>query len=159
MDRPHDRTPKGPPAEAGAAIRATRLDHTALCVPDLAASIALFQEVLGQPVAAHEQVPSQGVSAAFFDFPNGASLELVSPDPQLGGNPGLDKFLAKRGAGLHHLALRVQDLDGLLQRLEQKGVPLIDRVARAGARGHRVAFVHPKALGGLLLELVEAHEE
>jgi methylmalonyl-CoA/ethylmalonyl-CoA epimerase len=99
------------------------------------------------------------VSAAFFDFPNGASLELVSPERSLGGNAGLEKFLDKRGDALHHLALRVEDLDALLRRLAGRGVPLIDKISRPGARGHKVAFLHPDALGGTLLELVEAAEE
>ena len=148
--------PGASPAPASAAIRATRLDHAALCVKDLDAAIALFEALLGQKVACREIVATQKVSAAFFDFPNGASLELISPEPSLGGNPGLEKFLVKRGDALHHLALRVEGLDALLARLEQRGVPLIDRVSRPGARGHRVAFLHPKALGGALLELVEA---
>jgi len=139
-------------------IRATRLDHTALVVKDLDATIALFEELLGARCAHREVVAAQKVSAAFFDFPNGASLELVSPEASLGGNAGLEKFLAKRGDGLHHLALRVNDLDALLLRLAAKGVPLLDTVSRAGARGHKVAFLHPKALNGTLLELVEAHE-
>jgi len=139
-------------------IRATRLDHTALCVADLDASIALFEELLGAKAAHREVVASQKVSAAFFDFPNGASIELVSPEASLGGNAGLEKFLARRGDGLHHLALRVTDLDALLKRLAAKGVPLIDTVSRPGARGHKVAFLHPKALNGTLLELVEAHD-
>ena len=136
-------------------IPATRLDHTAICVKDMKASIALIEEILGQKVAHEEHVPAQKVDAAFFDFPNGASLELVAPR----GNPGLEKFLKARGDALHHLALRVKDIDGVLQRLEARGVPLIDKVGRPGARGHRVAFLHPKAFGGTLLELVEAHEE
>jgi methylmalonyl-CoA mutase C-terminal domain/subunit len=136
-------------------IPATRLDHTAICVKDMKASIALIEEILGQKVAHEEHVPAQKVDAAFFDFPNGASLELVAPR----GNAGLEKFLEKRGDALHHLALRVKDIDGVLQRLEARGVPLIDKVGRPGARGHRVAFLHPKAFGGTLLELVEAHEE
>jgi methylmalonyl-CoA/ethylmalonyl-CoA epimerase len=140
-------------------IPATRLDHTALCVKDMDASIALIEELLGQKCAHREMVAAQKVSAAFFDFPNGASLELVSPEQSLGGNPGLTKFLEKRGDALHHLALRVRDIDGLLRRLEAKGVPLIDKVSRPGARGHKVAFLHPKAFGGTLLELVEAHED
>jgi methylmalonyl-CoA mutase C-terminal domain/subunit len=140
-------------------IPATRLDHTAICVKDMSASIALIEELLGQKCAHKEMVAAQRVSAAFFDFPNGASLELVSPEKSLGGNPGLEKFLEKRGDALHHLALRVRDIDGLLRRLDEKGVPLIDKVSRAGARGHKVAFLHPKAFGGTLLELVEAHDE
>jgi methylmalonyl-CoA mutase C-terminal domain/subunit len=136
-------------------IPATRLDHTAICVKDIDASIALMEEVLGQKVAHREFVDAQKVDAAFFDFPNGASLELVSPR----GNAGLEKFLQKRGDALHHLALRVTDIDGVLQRLAARGVPLVDQTGRPGARGHRVAFLHPKAFGGTLLELVEAQEE
>jgi len=148
---PEDAQPKAAPA----GIPATRLDHTAICVKDMAASIALIEEVLGQKVAHQEHVAAQKVDAAFFDFPNGASLELVSPR----GNAGLEKFLEKRGDALHHLALRVKDIDAVLARLDARGVPLIDKVGRPGARGHRVAFLHPKAFGGTLLELVEAHEE
>ena len=145
----------GADARTAAGIPATRLDHTAICVKDLDGAIRLIEELLGQSVAHREFVPAQKVDAAFFDFPNGASLELVAPR----GNPGLDKFLEKRGDSLHHLALRVNDLDALLVRLDARGVPLIDKVSRVGARGHKVAFLHPKAFGGTLLELVEAHEE
>ena len=145
------------PAERAAqsGIPATGLDHTAICVKDIKAAIALIEDVLGQKAAHEEYVPAQKVDAAFFDFPNGASLELVAPR----GNAGLDKFLEKRGDALHHLALRVKDIDEVLRRLEARGVPLIDKVGRPGARGHKVAFLHPKAFGGTLLELVEAHDE
>jgi len=143
------------PEAAPSGIPATGLDHAAICVKDMAASIALIEELLGQRVAHQEHVPAQKVDAAFFDFPNGASLELVAPR----GNAGLEKFLEKRGDALHHLALRVKDIDAVLRRLDARGVPLIDKVGRPGARGHRVAFLHPKAFGGTLLELVEAHEE
>jgi methylmalonyl-CoA mutase C-terminal domain/subunit len=136
-------------------VPATRLDHTAICVRDIDASIALIEDILGQKVAHRENVPAQKVDAAFFDFPNGASLELVCPD----GNAGLEKFLEKRGDALHHLALRVKDLDEVLKRLDARGVPLLDKAGRPGARGHRVAFLHPQAFGGTLLELVEAREE
>jgi methylmalonyl-CoA mutase C-terminal domain/subunit len=145
--------PVAKPKPAG--IPVTRLDHTALCVKDMQASIRLIEDILGQPVAHQEFVEAQKVDAAFFDFPNGASLELVSPR----GNAGLDKFLEKRGDGLHHLALRVQDIDEVLRRLDARGVPLIDKVSRPGARGHKVAFLHPKAFGGTLLELVEASHD
>jgi methylmalonyl-CoA mutase C-terminal domain/subunit len=144
------------PAPAPApGIPATRLDHAAICVGDIDASIALIEDILGNKVAHREYVDAQKVDAAFFDFPNGASLELVCPR----GNAGLEKFLQKRGDALHHLALRVKDIDEVLKRLDARGVPLLDKVARPGARGHRVAFLHPKAFGGTLLELVEAHEE
>jgi methylmalonyl-CoA/ethylmalonyl-CoA epimerase len=140
--------------EKPSGIPATALDHTAVCVKDMASAIQIIEAILGQPVAHQEFVATQKVDAAFFDFPNGASLELVSPR----GNAGLEKFLEKRGDGLHHLALRVKDIDEVLKRLDARGVPLIDKVSRMGARGHKVAFLHPKAFGGTLLELVEAHE-
>ena len=145
----------GDPRQIG--IDAQGLDHTAICVKDIEASIALFEQLFGQPCAHREIVPAQRVTAAFFDFENRASLELVSPEPTLGGNPGLEKFLAKRGDALHHLALRVRDIDDLLERLDARGVRLIDKVSRPGARGHKVAFLHPDAFGGTLLELVEVH--
>jgi len=144
-----------PPKAPAPGIPATRLDHTAICVKDIAATIAIIEDILGIKVAHTEYVDAQKVDAAFFDFPNGAALELVSPR----GNAGLEKFLEKRGDALHHLALRVKDIDEVLQKLAARGVPLIDKVGRPGARGHRVAFLHPKAFGGTLLELVEAHEE
>jgi methylmalonyl-CoA mutase C-terminal domain/subunit len=140
-------------------IPSTRLDHAAIAVADLDGALALLSEILGQPVAHREKVATQKIEAAFFDFPNGASLEVIASLPELGGNAGVQKFIEKRGDGLHHLALRVKDLDALLLRLDQQGVPLIDKVSRPGARGHKVAFLHPKAFkGALLLELVEAHE-
>src|SRR5438309_9701587 len=160
--KPKGSSTPGAASEAGtktgraqAGIPATRLDHTAICVRDIEASVALIEELLGQKVAHKEFVPAQKVHAAFFDFPNGASLELVAPQ----GNEGLEKFLQKRGDALHHLALRVRDLDALLSRLAPTGVPLIDKVSRPGARGHKVEFLHPKAFGGTLLELVEAKED
>ena len=138
-----------------AGIPTTRLDHAAIAVKDMDAALSILSEVLGQPVAHRETVASQRVEAAFFDFPNGASLEIIASL----GNEGVEKFLEKKGAGLHHLALRVDHLDDVLLRLDAKGVPLIDKVSRPGARGHKVAFLHPKAFNGaLLLELVEAHQ-
>ena len=79
-------------------------------------------------------------------------MELVAP---MTGNLGLEKFLAKRGAGLHHLAFAVTDIRLALERLIAAGIPLIDREPRMGARGHEVAFLHPKAAGGTLVELVQ----
>jgi methylmalonyl-CoA mutase, C-terminal domain len=151
--------PRASAPQPAAGIPATRLDHTGICVKDIDAAIALIEELLGQKCAHRETVAAQKVNAAFFDFPNGASLELVSPAKSAGGNPGLEKFLEKRGDALHHLALRVRDIDAVLQRLDARGVPLIDKISRPGARGHKVAFLHPKAFGGTLLELVEAHED
>ena len=80
-----------------------------------------------------------------------SNLELISPL----GNAGLQRFLEKRGPGLHHVAIEVEGLDAALAFLKALGVPLIDETPKVGARGHRIAFVHPRATGGVLIELVE----
>ncbi len=128
------------------------LDHIAICVESLDAAIPLFERLLGLKLAHRELVESQKTEAAFFDLPNGASLELIAPK---GGNAGLEKFLQKRGPGLHHVALHVGGVDSRLAELRREGVEAIDQAARPGARGHKVAFLHPKSAGGVLIELVE----
>ncbi len=132
--------------------RVKGLAHVAVCVGDLDEAARTFERILGRPPAHRERVPEQRTEAVFFDL-GGVSLELVAP---LGGNEGLEKFLRKRGpGGLHHLALRVEGLEEGLEALRAEGLPAIDGEPRPGARGHRVAFLHPKAAGGVLVELVE----
>ena len=134
------------------------IDHVAVCVPDMDAGAGLWTELLGLPLAHREEVGAQKTVASFVDDPKGAgegaSLELISP---MAGNAGLEKFLEKRGQGLHHLAVAVTDIREALRRLDAAGVPLIDKEPRPGARGHIVAFLHPKATNGTLVELVERH--
>jgi methylmalonyl-CoA epimerase len=132
------------------------IDHIGICVGAMDASARLWAQLLGVPVAHHECVASQLTEAAFFDFAESATVELVAP---MAGNAGLAKFLGKRGDGLHHIAFAVSDLEQALARLEADGVALIDRVPRPGARGHRVAFLHPRAASGTLVELVERKKE
>ena len=130
---------------------AFRLDHVAIAVKDLDAALALYRDVLGMPVGRVERVEDQQVDVAFVGEEPGR-IELVCPYT---ADTGIAKFLAKRGEGLHHVAVRVKDLDASLADLAAKGVPLIDTKARPGAHGTRVAFVHPKGAMGVLLELVE----
>ncbi len=131
------------------------IDHVGICVSKMDDSAGLWSSLLGLAVAHRECVDPQKTEAAFVDLPDGAAtVELVSPMP---GNVGLAKFLAKRGDGLHHLAFAVTDIRAALASLEAAGVPLIDRAPRPGARGHLVAFLHPRAMGGTLVELVERH--
>ena len=133
------------------------VDHVGVCVPAMDEAGALWSELLGLPIAHREAVQVQKTDAAFLDLPaGGASVELVCPMP---GNAGLDKFLQKRGAGLHHVAFAVKDIREALRRLSDAGVELIDRAPRAGARGHEVAFLHPRAAGGTLVELVQRHDK
>jgi methylmalonyl-CoA/ethylmalonyl-CoA epimerase len=129
------------------------IDHIGICVGPMDEAAPLWGDLLGLAVAHRECVDVQKTEAAFFDPPDGAAtVELVSP---MTGNVGLEKFLAKRGAGLHHLAFAVSDIRLALERLAAAGVPLIDRDPRRGARGHEVAFLHPRAAGGTLVELVQ----
>ena len=99
-------------------------------------------------------MPTQLTEAAFVLTPaeGEACVELIAPKPR-GENLGLEKFLDKRG-GLHHIAFAVENIQSALDELAERGVPLLDRHPRPGARGHHVAFLHPKALGGVLVELV-----
>jgi methylmalonyl-CoA/ethylmalonyl-CoA epimerase len=133
------------------------IDHIGVCVASMDQAAPLWSELLGLAVAHRECVDPQKTEAAFFD-PSGDSnegtVELVAP---MAGNVGLQKFLEKRGDGLHHLAFAVTDIRAALTRLAVGGVPLIDREPRPGARGHMVAFLHPKAMNGTLVELVQRH--
>jgi methylmalonyl-CoA/ethylmalonyl-CoA epimerase len=134
-------------------LKIKRIDHVAICVPDIDAALPKYKEVLGLDVSKREVVASQKTEAALLPIGE-TSLELISPK----GNAGLEKFLDKRGAGLHHIAVEVEGIESALAFLASLGVPLIDRAPRIGARGHKVAFVHPKATGGVLVELVEPRE-
>ena len=138
-------------------MKIIRIDHIALATPDIDSSLSLWGDVLGLVQGPREYVPTQLTEAAFLLTPaqGEACVELIAPRPR-GQNAGLEKFLEKRG-GLHHIAFAVEDLAGALDELAGRGVPLIDRVPRPGARGHQVAFLHPKALSGVLVELVSAH--
>ena len=131
------------------------IDHVGICVPAMDQASSLWSELLGVPVAHREMVETQKTETTFLDLPaGGATVELVCPLP---GNAGLEKFLSKRGAGLHHVAFGVTDIREALRRLSAAGVELVDAVPRLGARGHEVAFLHPRAAGGTLVELVARH--
>jgi len=128
-----------------------RIDHVGLAVSDLERAMGLYEETFGMPVAHRETVESQGVEAVLLDIGEG-HVELLRP---LGPETVVGRFIAKRGEGLHHVAYRVSDIDASLVTLKGAGVDLIDSEARSGIRGSRVAFLHPKATGGTLTELVE----
>jgi methylmalonyl-CoA/ethylmalonyl-CoA epimerase len=127
------------------------IDHVGIATGSL--DDGVWTKLLGLPIAHREAVAPQKTEAAFVDMPEGgAAVELITP---MAGNESLTRFLEKRGAGLHHLAIAVSDIREALERLKMAGVPLVDQEPRAGARGHLVAFLHPKATGGTLVELVE----
>ena len=132
-------------------MRITRIDHVAMAVDDLDGAARRFAALLGLLAGHREIVADKQVEAAMIPIGEGC-VELVAPIP---GNESLRRFLDRRGAGLHHVCLEVEDLEEALGELARAGAPLIDPRPRIGARGRKIAFVHPRALGGLLLELVE----
>jgi methylmalonyl-CoA/ethylmalonyl-CoA epimerase len=131
-------------------IKIRKIDHVAVAVNDINESLKKFKAVLGVDPTEREVVESQKTEAALLHLGD-SCVELIQPV----GNDGLEKFLDKRGPGLHHIAVEVEGIEDALKLLESLGVPLIDKTPRSGARGHKVAFVHPKATGGVLIELVE----
>jgi methylmalonyl-CoA/ethylmalonyl-CoA epimerase len=127
------------------------IDHVGVAVEDLDSALALYQGIFGMPVAHRETVSDQGVEAVLLDVGDG-HVELLRP---LGEDTAVGKFLARRGPGLHHVAYRVDDIDAALAQLREQGVELIDSEPRTGIRASRVAFLHPRATGGVLIEIVE----
>jgi methylmalonyl-CoA epimerase len=125
------------------------LDHVGIAVSDLQASLAFFKDVLGLHVEASEEIASQRVRATFLDTGRSTFeiLEATSADSPIA------KFIEKRGAGLHHVALRVADIEAALAHLRSRGIRLIDETSRPGAEGALVAFIHPSAAHGVLVEL------
>lgn len=127
------------------------IDHVGVAVADLDRGIALYEGTFGMPLVHRETVEEQGVEAALLDVGEG-HIELLCP---LGPDTVVGKFIDRRGEGLHHVAYRVADIDATLAALNDEGVELIDKHARVGIRRSRVAFLHPRATGGVLTELVE----
>lgn len=128
------------------------IHHVGYVVEDIDAEIPMYRDRLGMDVIEREVMPEQGVEAVLLgDGPS--HIELIRPvDPE----GGVARFLAKKGAGVHHVAFAVPDLEEALRGLADGGADLIDTVPRRGLGGHMVAFVHPRSTGGVLTELVEA---
>jgi methylmalonyl-CoA epimerase len=127
------------------------IDHVAIAVEDIEAAIALFQNILGLKVTHREDIADYGVRIATIAT-GGTDVELVqgtSPDSPI------TRFIASRGAGMHHIAFEVDDIEKALAGMKQRGVELIDQTPRPGKQGSRVAFIHPRATGRVLCELVE----
>jgi methylmalonyl-CoA epimerase len=136
--------------EEGKTMRICAIDHVGIAVRSIEEGVKIY-ETLGIRFTGVEDVPEQKVKTAFL--PVGETeielLEATAPDSPVA------KFLETRGEGIHHIALRVDDIDDVLKELKEAGVRLIDQEPRYGAGGARIAFVHPKATGGVLIELAE----
>jgi methylmalonyl-CoA/ethylmalonyl-CoA epimerase len=131
-------------------MKILKVDHIGIAVKSLAQS-SKFYELLGLESTGTEEVAEQKVRVAFF--PSGDSeielLESTSPDGPIA------RYIEKNGEGIQHVALRVDNIEAALIELKEKGIRLIDEKPRYGAGGARIAFIHPKATGGILLELSE----
>lgn len=127
----------------------------AIAVPALDSALPAWAALLGTDPEGQEVVVSEGVRVAFFGEGPGR-IELLEPmDPE---SP-VGRFLGQRGPGIHHLCLRVADLEAALARATEEGVEILPPAIRRGAEGRRVAFLHPRSMGGVLVELSEAAEE
>ena len=125
------------------------LDHIGIAVDDLDAALAFYAGALGLEVDVTEDVPSQGVRAHFVRV-GSAALELLEATTE---ESPIRRFVSRRGAGLHHITLRVDDIAAALARLKSRGIRLVDETPREGAEGALVAFVHPASAHGVLVEL------
>jgi len=129
----------------------TEIDHVAIAVVDLDAAVAWYQSMFGATVAHRERVESDGVEEALLKVAD-SYIQLLTP---LSADSPVARFLDRRGEGLHHVGYRVTDVAASLATLQAEGARVIDTVPRPGSRGTTVAFVHPKAAFGTLIELVQ----
>lgn len=128
-----------------------KLDHIGIATKSIEEGLTVWRDVLGLKVDSTEDVTEQGVKVCMLAVGD-AHIELLEP---LGAETSVGKFLAKRGPGMHHVAIEVKDIHASLAELKNKGARLIDETPRVGAGGCLVAFVHPSSINGVLLELVQ----
>jgi methylmalonyl-CoA/ethylmalonyl-CoA epimerase len=129
----------------------TDIDHVGIAVDDLEASVERYRRLLGVEPVHRERVEDQGVEEVLFAA-GSSFLQLLG---SLGPETPVGRSLASRGPGLHHIAYRVADIDAALEHLRAEGARLIDEAPRPGSRGSSIAFVHPRSMGGVLVELVQ----
>ncbi|GBD39917.1 4-hydroxymandelate synthase [bacterium HR37] len=132
------------------------LYHIAIAVRDIDKAEKLFTQAFGLEVVHREVVEEQGVKTSMLKAKEGkTAIELIEP---LNESSPISKFLEKRGEGIHHICFRVEDIESILRHLKEMGIQLIDESPRPGAYGAKVAFIHPKAVNGVLIELAELSE-
>jgi len=130
-----------------------RIDHVAIIVHDIEQALVFYRDTLGIVPGVIKEVPTEQVRIAFLPMggPGGSEIELIQPTTP---DSSLAKYLEKRGEGLHHICLEVDDIDAALAEMQEKGTPVLDKQPRVAAEG-RAIFIHPKAANGVLLELIE----
>ena len=127
------------------------INHVAVVVNDMEKSLSFWRDALGIPLHELRDVPAEKSQVAFLPLA-GAEVELVMPTCE---DSGIAKYLTKRGPGMHHLCLEVDDIEGMMAQLKAKNVRLINDEPRVAADGKRYAFIHPEATGGVLVELYQ----
>lgn len=125
------------------------IDHLGVAVRSIDRALVLYRDALGLAPGPPEEVASEGVRVVFLTLGE-ARIELLEP---LGPESPVGRFIDKRGEGIHHVCLRVTDLDAALASLAEHGMEIIPPAPRIGAGGHRIAFIHPRSAGGVLIEL------
>lgn len=128
----------------------TKVNHVAIAVSDLDAALGFWRDALGLPLDHVEDVPSQKATVAFLPVGD-TEVELVKPTAE---DTGVAKFIAERGGGMHHLCFEVDDIEGMLRTLKEKGVRLINETPLE-LPGRKMAFIHPKSTNGVLVELYQ----
>jgi lactoylglutathione lyase/methylmalonyl-CoA/ethylmalonyl-CoA epimerase len=128
-----------------------KIDHIGIVVQDIEAALKVYRDALGLELTKTEFVPEQQVKIAFL--PTGESeIELVQPTTD---DSGIARYLARRGEGIHHICLEVDDIEAALAQVAAQGMELIDKTPRIGSGGQKLAFVHPKSAHGVLIEFYE----
>jgi len=130
-----------------------RIDHVAIIVHNIEQALAFYRDTLGISPSEIKEVPTEQVRIAFLPAggPGASEIELIEPTTP---DSSLSRFLEKRGEGLHHICLEVENIDAALAEMQEKGVPVLDKQPRIAAEG-RAIFIHPKGTNGVLLELLE----
>ena len=130
-----------------------RIDHIAIIVRDIEQALVFYRDTLGITPGEIKEVPGEQVRIAFLPLggPGGSEIELIEPTTP---DSSLTKFLEKRGEGLHHVCLEVENIDAALAEMQEKGAPVLDKQPRNAAEG-RAIFLHPRGTSGVLLELLE----
>jgi len=127
------------------------MDHVGIAVKNLDEAVDVYRNVLGFRLEGVHVLTERKVKVAFFSTGGETQIELLEP---LGSDSPIAKFLESRGEGIHHIAVKVNDIEAVLEEFKRKGVTLIDDKPRVGAEGKKIAFLHPKSTKGVLLELV-----
>ena len=128
-----------------------QINHVAVVVEDMEKALSFWRDALGLELHELRDVPAEQSQVAFLPLP-GSEVELVMPTT---ADSGIAKYLAKRGPGMHHVCLEVDDIDGMLAQLKNKGVRLINEEPRTAADGKKYAFIHPESTAGVLVELYQ----